>query len=171
MQNNNTTVNTKNMQKYSIKYSILQCTNTSILQYSNTSILQILQYSKYFNTSILQILQYSKYFNTSINKTQPLFSNKHRGLFGATPWYSHKLQPITDLFTKLYHSYQIKNLNTTIYIQTLKSYCYKKVTAVNGECLYTHTPSGWCSGVLANIRWKRGLNTSGCGISSRNPRY
>ena len=49
------------MQKYSIKYSILQCTNTPILQ--------VLQY---FNISILQ--------NTSINKTQPLFSNKYRGL-------------------------------------------------------------------------------------------
>ena len=51
--------------------------NTSILQYFNTSILQILQYS---NTPNASILQYSKYFNTSINKTQPLFSNKYRGL-------------------------------------------------------------------------------------------
>ena len=103
MQNNNTTVYTKNMQKCSIKYSILQCTNTSILQYFNTPNTSILQYCKYFNTpntSILQILQYFntpntpntsilqyfKYFNTSIlqntsiNKTQLLFSNKYRGL-------------------------------------------------------------------------------------------
>ena len=59
MQNSNTTINTKNMQKYSIL-------NTSTHQYFNTSVLQ------YFNTSILQ------YFK--INKTQPLFSKKHRGL-------------------------------------------------------------------------------------------
>ena len=143
------------------KYSMPQCTTTSILQY--------------FNTSIFQILQY---FNTSINKTQPLSSNKRRGLLelplGTPTNYNRLLTSLPNytIYTKKKKKKKKKNLNTTIYVQTLKSHCYKKeVTAVDGECLYTHTPSGWCSGVLANTRWKRGLNTSGCGISSRDPRY
>ena len=48
--------------------------NAPILQYFNTSIIQ------YFNTSNISILQLLQYLNTSMNKTQPLFSNKHRGL-------------------------------------------------------------------------------------------
>ena len=36
---------------------------------------------------------------------------------------------------------------------------------------YTHTPSGWCSGILTNTRWKRASNTSGCGILLCDSRY
>ena len=112
------------------KYSILQCTNNSILQYSNTS---ILQYSKYLNTSILQILQYfntSILQNTSINKTQPLFSNKYRGLselpLGTTTNYNQLLTSLPNHTIHTKKKKKKKNLNTTIYVQTLKSYCYKK---------------------------------------------
>ena len=70
------------MQKYSIKYSILQMYqylnkyfNTSILQILNTSIPQILQYFKYFNTSILQ--------NTSIKLN--LYSQINTEAFRSYP--------------------------------------------------------------------------------------
>ena len=44
---------------------------------------------------------------------------------------------------------------------------YKEgVTAVNCECLYTHTPSGWCSSVLTNTRWKRVFLIPAVAVSS-----
>ena len=75
----------------------------------------ILQYFNNFNTSILQILQY---FNTSIlqiNNTQPLFSNKHRGLWS----YPLVLPQITTNYGPLYQILPFilkkkkENLNTT----------------------------------------------------------
>ena len=125
------------------------------------------------NTQCSKILN-TQYFATSIpqiNNTQSLLLNKHRGLWS----YPLVLPQITTNYgplTNFYHSYSKKKeyLNTTT-LKLLFTYKFWKVTAVNGECLYTHTPSGWCSGVLANTRWKRVINTSGCGIFLRNPRY
>ena len=69
---------------------------------NNTKIRKNTQCSKILNT---------QYFNTStlqINNTQSLMLKINTEAFGATPWYSQKLQQITDLFTNFYHSYKKK---------------------------------------------------------------
>ena len=132
------------------------------------------QYSilQYFNASILQ------YFNTSKLILNIYYSNKCRGLWSyplVLPQITTNYGPLYQFLPFIPKEKEYLNATTLKLLFTYKLWkvtaTRKRVTAVNGECLYTHTPSGWCSGVLANTRWKRVLNTSGCGISPRNPRY
>ena len=44
-------------------------------------------------------------------------------------------------------------------------YCRKR------RMSYTHTPAGWCGGILNNTRWERVSNTGGCRIILRDQRY
>ena len=113
--------------------------------------------------------------------------------FGATPWCSQKLQQITDLFINFaLHSGPFiqkkkkkKEYLNTITLKLRSTYKFWKVTEKyplqisykrrsycrQRRMSYTHTPSGWCSGILTNTRWKRASNTSGCGSILCDSRY
>ena len=124
------------------------------------------------------------------NNTQSSILNKYRGLWS----YSLVLSQITTNYKPLYqfcpslwtiHTKKKKEYLNTITLKLHFTYKFWKVTEKyplqisykrRGYCrqqrmFYTHTPSGWCSGVLTNTRWKRAFNISGCGIFLRDSRY